>query len=194
MPKIKNPRVFVKSTKLTDDQANALITSQQLPTAGWVQLNTQGAVELNYERDALDLENAQSGVVAVATKSDRGTLKIPFDSTSFDVLTKYIVVDPNFNENDYYFVMASNRGTTLTGVSLLVYDKDLDPTNETNVPNLTNADQSLRVIFEGVSSEGVMEKWDGEQDIIEVTFRLLANQGSGSARGKHGFGGRATAV
>lgn len=193
MSKLKTARVFLKATRLTDDQCNTAVSSQTLPTAGWIQLFTKGEVSIEHARESEKLMNDQNGVTGIYITDDMRNIKIPFESTSFDELTQYCIVDPNYDTGDYYFLMKSNRGEEITGVSLLIYDKDLDPTNNTNVPNLSLADQSARLIFNAVIDTSVTEKWDGSQDILEASFTAVSNTGSGSAKGVQGVGGRITA-
>lgn len=188
--KLKISRVFLGSTLLSDTQTDGIITSQTIPTQDsttsytWVQLNTMGSVSIDIGRETKPVGNDQLGDTGVFIMKQPVKVTIPLSVTSFDTFANYTKIDPDYTSGTF-LGLKDNKGVSIPGVSLLIYDKDLDNDNETDTPDVT-ADPKTFVLFNCVVDSNVTTKWDGEQDIIELTFTGLANTGSGSSRGYKG--------
>lgn len=182
------PRIFVKLTKLSDSDCNTIVTSGDIAVTGWTQLRTLGGARFTQSRDTSDLENDQDGVVNVVVDKEGAELSIVLSSQGLSDLIEINKINLASTGANSGIGIKENRGYSLknVGLSFFIYDKNLDPSNETDTPNVT-CDANSWCIFNAVPISGVTKKWDGSQNTMEVTFRPLASSSSGSARGYKGW-------
>lgn len=197
-PKKAVPRVFVALTKLTDALCDAIRTSGTISTTGWKQLSTLGGAQVKLLQETSDLETDQSGIVDVVR--DKMPIEVEMTLSAVGLMELFNVMksDPTQTTptNPEHMSLRENRGLSLKtyGVSFLIYDKANDTSNETDVPDV-DADAETVVIYNAIHTGEKDIAWKtGEQNTATITFRALANSGSGSAAGTMGEVGAFTAV
>lgn len=182
---VKIARVFVKQTKLTDAQCNAIVTSRAVPTTDWVQVYTLGEVRVNYERETLMVGNDQIGMTKVYQLGGKVSITLPMSEQTFDYISRYGLVDPSWSSGATAVDLKENIGVALSGISLLIYSREFDITNETNTPDVT-ADTETICIFDAVTDANVEIVFSKAQGVLTLTLTGMSNNGSGSARGVKG--------
>jgi hypothetical protein len=195
-------RIFVKTdgsgnvTKLSDADCNAVVTSGKIATSGWYQLYTgDGGVSYMKGRETSDIENQQLGVVDVSVDRENSTLRVTLSATGLAELQSLNVFNLGTTGTTGAMGDKESRGSLLgtKGMSFLIYNKNTDPTNETDTPAVT-ADPFTWIVFNAVPVSEAGMTWNNERDLITLEFRALANTGSGSAEGYKAYFGSFTAT
>lgn len=191
---VRTARVFVRNVLLTDTQCDAVKDSSQIPTSEWEQLYSKGDVTISAGREIIEVGNDQIGTTALYIANQPVEITLPLSEDSFNILLKYAQIDPTWSSGDTTFDYKDNRGVELSGFSLLIYDKNEDPTNETNTPDVT-ADSRTHIFFEVVNKAGTDIHYNSDQGIVTLTLTALANNSSsGNAKGLKGMCGTFTAA
>lgn len=198
-------RIFVRTdvngnaTKLSDAECNTIVTSAKIPThasTGWFQIYTgDGGVSYIKGRETSNIENQQLGVVDVSVDRETSIARITTSSTGLAELQQLNAFNLSSTGTSAVMGDKESRGALLgtKGISFLIYDKNLDPNNETNVPNLT-ADPFTWVIFNAVPVSEAGMTWNNERDLLTLEYRPLASASTGSAEGYKAYFGAFTAV
>lgn len=179
--KLTIARVFIAPTPFVSSQIQTTITNKTIPTTGWKQIYTKGAIEISRKRETVKLENDQQGLVDEVITKDTYEIKLPLSASDFETLLNIIKLDPEAGSSDTVLKIRSNSGKSLTDTAftLLIYDKASDPSNETDEPNPDNCDESW-VFWKCVISSDVTVKFSGEQRILELTITPLIDTTSGT--------------
>jgi hypothetical protein len=192
-------RVFVRTTRLTDIECNSAISSGKAPASGgWVQLFTaDGGAVFRTKRTTSNLENQQQGVIGTVIDREDAELDLTLSAAGLDELIYLGLINPAQPTGDALGTgvgLKENRGFDMTtlGLSFLIYDKGFDPTNETDTPSIT-ADAEAWLLFKAVPTSEITDSKNNVQNSQTITFSLLANTGSGSAKGFKGRIGAFTA-
>lgn len=195
------PRIFLYA-KFADATCDSIVTSQEITTTGGTQIYTvkdSGGVTLETDRPVSELGFEQVGVTDIFLDGDTATLKMTIGAanntggTAIEDLTLAQIaqltgIDPNFTGTDTAMWGRSNEGAEISGFSLIIYDKQVDATNNTNVPDVT-ADGKMWVIFNATPVKVSTLKKDGKQVGYELELRCLVSTSTGSASGvSYGIG------
>lgn len=201
MAKFPVARVFVavdadgKVMKLGATALNAIKTAKTLPapTQHWKQLFTKGEVNVDSPREFNEGGNDQVGMTNVYIKSQKLKAMLPLETTSFVALMEYSKLDPAAADIDVVGFYAENSGVEITnsGATYLIYDKNTDLDNNSDVPDPTG-DTNAQVIFNGVNLASPKVAYNGEQDVYPLEITGLANMEAGSAKGLKGAFGTFT--
>jgi hypothetical protein len=191
--KVLIARVFVKGTRLSDSEKDAVVTSRVIPITDWTKLNTKGEVSISFDDSFIEVDNDQVGTTGVYGDERKVTLKIPISASSFDALAKYANLDPDWTSGATGLDIGDIRGVQMRGMSFIIYAKDLDPTNNTDTPDVTVDDQTY-VIYEAVRNGALGYMWDGSQNILTLELQAMASTSTGSSAGKTAFIGTLTAA
>ena len=148
----------------------------------WVQIftGTEG-VDITTTREVQPTENQQMGITGKYIMSQSSLVKIPLSSGGFTTLLKYAQLDPDAASDATGGNYKANIGVRLEGITFLIYDKQTDNTNQTNIPNFVD-DDNTKIFFDGVSESDVVESYNGEQNIVTLDLTPLSsasNTGSG---------------
>lgn len=198
MPSYKKvvARVFVKP-KFSDLEADLIIGSQVVPACGdFIQLFTaDGGATLTPKRTASKFGDQQRGNTEAAIDIQEFTLEINVAQLSLDMMQDLLLLDPSASTTDDGVNLVSAIGTRITDlcVSFFVYDKDLDPNNDTNTPDI-DCDGEAWVILKACPSQDLPQiVKDNKQGTAKLSFDCLMSKSTGAASGKAGRIGAFTA-
>lgn len=198
MARILYARVFVavdatgKAMKLGSTALNTIVTDKKLPapTQLWRQVFTKGAVDIAVNSEFKAAGNDQQGDTEVYVTKMPLKVSLPLETTSFDNLMEFAKLDPNAASNATAGFYRENSGVNLTdrGCTFLIYDKNTDPDNDSDVPDPL-MDDNAQIFWNLVNMAGSKISYNGEQDVFNLELTPLANKAAGSAKGtKGGFG------
>lgn len=189
-------RIFVKPA-IGDLEADMAVGAQKIATSGgWVQLKTgDGGVTLTPVKTTSKLGNQQQGDTRLIQDNMEYNLEINISQLSLDVLQDLVIIDPSASASSGAMVLRSNRGTDITtkGIAVLVYDKQYDPTNETNTPAVT-VDSETIYVFRASASDAPAIVFNNVAGTAALTFSCLALTGTGASGGASGIIGAFTAA
>lgn len=190
------PRVFVRPL-FNDLEANGIETAQTVVSSGgWVQLFTgDGGVVVTPKRTVSKLGDQQRGNTKMIQDDLEVTLEVTVAQFSLKMLQDLLVINPAASGGKTYASLRANRGLDITsqGVSFVIYDKNYDPSNDTNTPAMS-VDAETIVIYKAVPSELIAIELNAKQQTAKLTFECLASTSSGSASGSMGIIGACTAL
>lgn len=190
------PRVFVR-TKFSDLECDLIKTSSAIPTSGdWVQIYTgDGGIVLTPTRTTTKLGDQQTGSSRVIQDDMECTMEINIAQVSLEVLQDLCLMDPSSSTSADVLDLKANRGLDITdsAISLLVYDKNYDPSNETNIPDI-DADPMAIVIFKACPMDAAPVVYNAQQGTYKLTFECLVSKSAGSSNGIMGRIGAFTAA
>lgn len=182
------PRVFV-TPLLGDLECDRIVSTQKIAATGggggFLQLFTaDGGAQLTFTRTMSMLGDQQRGDLAVFQDDMKYKLEITVAAVSLPMLQDLLILDPS-SVTPGGLNLKANRGAEMTskGVSFVIYDKNNDMSNDSNVPLLT-ADAQTIVIFKAVpSSDTPPIVYNNVQRTAKLTFDCLVSKSSGSASG-----------
>ena len=185
--RISNAMVFARAlntTKMTDDQMDAIVTSGILPTSGWVQLKTLGGASWEKTRETVPVESDQLGVEDMYINAEPAMVNIKLANAGFEDLTEIACIEPTDTGTALYVAGKDNRGILMKayGLQFIIYDRSLDPNNNTDIPDVTVDPQTI-VSFCAVQAGNIVALRDGNQDVKDLTFEELPSDSSGSSYG-----------
>lgn len=190
------PRVFVRPL-FNDLEANGIETAQTVVSSGgYIQLFTgDGGVVITPKRTVSKLGDQQRGNTKLIQDDLEVTLEITVAQISLPMLQDLLVINPAASGVKTFASLRANRSVDITnqGVSFVIYDKNYDLTNDTNVPALA-ADAETIVLYKAVPSEIAPIELNAKQGTAKLTFECLASTSSGSASGSMGVIGKCTAL
>ena len=189
-------RIFVKPA-IGELEADMIESAQTIPSSGgWVQIHTgDGGFTLTPARTTTPLGNQQQGDTRLIQDVMEFTAEINISQLSLDVMQDLIILDPAATQAASHMSLRANRGTDITakGITILVYDKQYDPTNETNVPDM-DADAETIIIYKASAIDAPPIVFNNVAGTARMTFRCLVSVSTGSSGGSAGMIGAFTAV
>lgn len=194
--KKKTPLLFVR-TMLSDVECDAVAGKKIPTTGGWVQLHTfEGGVKFTPKRTTSMTYNQQQGDTELYQDDCKYELEVNLSQIDLEILQDILLMDPSETSASDVLQYKANRGMKLTdkAVSFLVYDKNEDPTNESNTPDV-DCDAETLVVFKAAPASGdVPIVLDGNQNSAKLVFNCLASKSTGAASGIVGVSGPFTAL
>ncbi len=178
------------------DGADTVNVIAALPAYSWTQRYSgdEGATVTN-DRDVSETRNQQVGTTKKYIKEQKRTFKVPITDTEFRDWLKLAQADPNAASDATAGTLRRNAGTVLTGFTMLIYDMQTDPGNESDIPSFTG-DADAQVMYNCVLDGGQSKVYNGEQLVFQLEGEALVGYltGSGSGKGSKGDFGTFTAV
>lgn len=190
--KLLTARVFAHE-KFNDTESGAIFSSDELPNSGWTQLTTKGDVTISFGRETIAVGNDQVGDTANYIDSMPISVTVPLSKDGFLALSKYAQLDPAYISTANTINYSDNKGIKLDGLSMLIYAKDTDASNNTNTPDPTN-DDNTQVFYNLIVDGDVELNYNNDQAIYSISYTAFAYQQttSSTAHGYKGKGGTFT--
>ncbi len=181
----KIPLVFVRPL-FSDIEADAVAGKKIPTTGGWVQIKTaDGGVKFTPKRTTSTTYNQQDGDVDLYQDDCKYDLELNVSQLTLDILQDLLIMDPASSSPDTALDFKANRGAKLTtkGISVLVYDKNQDPNNSSNAPDVDCDSEALVILKAAPASDSPAITWDGNQNVAKLMFNCLASKSAGAAAG-----------
>jgi hypothetical protein len=188
-PTIKKPvaRVFISSL-FSDILCNSIESSGNIASTGFKQLFTgPGGVVLTPKLTRSKVGDQQRGTTDIIQDDGEYTLEINIAQISVNMLKDFVVMNPGVSGAQTRLSMKANRGTNITAnsVSFLVYDKQFDPSNDTDTPAVT-CDSEAIVVYKANALDSPAIIYNEAQGTAKIMFQCLFSKSTGSASGSAG--------
>jgi hypothetical protein len=182
------PRIFARP-KFSDIECDAVKGGKIPATGGWVQLYaSDGGAVLTPTRTTTDLGDLVRGRVRKILDMQLWKLELNFAQNSVQLMKDIMIIDPSdVSIASAGFDLTEARGMDITslGVSFLIYDKEFDPSNETNVPAITCDSEAWMLTICAPADAAPLIK-NNAQGTAKAGFDCLMSTSSGASSGKGG--------
>lgn len=177
--------VFVRPL-MSDIEADAVVGKKIATSGGWIQLKTaDGGVSFMPQRTTSTTYNQQVGDVDLYQDDCKYTAEINLSQIDMAVMQDLLSMDPATTGASDTLAYKAGRGLKLTekAISILVYDKNEDPDNNSDTPDIDADGEALCILKAVASSDVPPIVFNTVQGMGKLTFTCLASKSTGAAAG-----------
>lgn len=179
------------------DGADATNVIAMLTAVSWTQryAGDDGA-EIIHSREIANTRNILFGNTRYYIKDQGLKFKIPISEFAFRDLIRLLQLDPSADADvDTGGFYKRNSGIEMAGFTVMIYDHQTDPDNESDVPDPTG-DTNGQLIYNAMVTAEPVIRFTGEQNILSLEGDGISGYlaGSGDGKGHRGCFGTFKAV